>query len=208
MANFPNATPNKESAEQVAASLKDAVTPQTASEKTGTAAGGGKTPPVVATATEDSVKIISELTEEMIMECDLIEARPLGYGSLLDVKPIRTEYAYRWINRFNRQRFLEAKALGFQLATKEDVEIVEEMIQDGAIMVGDLILMKMQKIRYFGALKAKDLRSLNLGTKKKLDEKGLSEGQKTIEKLGPAEKIRRQVSVYNPPIGEIDGKIS
>lgn len=185
---------------EVAKAVPDGGTP---AAKTVTAS---KQTEVVTSAVEGEIDI-STLTEEQAMLLDSIVARPLGFGNALDIKVKHPEYSYRWVNK-QEQRQATMRALGFQLATLDDVDIPHtDSFRDGAIQMGDVVLMKMQKATYFAALKNNLKKAIIMGSKEGLDKAGNAEGEKAIGSLrGDQTAIRSKVAMYNPPIGELGGK--
>lgn len=167
-----------------------------------------KIPDIIVGVDGSEIKV-EDLTESDILKYASIVARPLGMFDGLDVKPIRKEFAYRWVNRkgqggANYQKFL---SIGFVNAEVGDIELKDSnLIRDGVIATHDVILMKIPKIIYFGFLKNNVVRAMATTSKKELDKIGLVEGQKVIGGIrAPAEyDISKKVGIYNPPLGELN----
>jgi len=162
----------------------------------------------IKTVSKEQLEFEAGLTETSIFD-EAVVARPLGFGDSLKIKVKRHEYAYRWFNRYGAEgtRYSFAKANGFVNATPDDVEVDnEDFVKDGYIIVGDLILMKMSKSKYLGAIKYNYERAYNLINPKKLSEK---QKAKIIEDVAGNNEAKRQsvtkkVGIYVPPINELD----
>ena len=96
-----------------------------------------------------------------------IEARPLQLPDFINVVPKNPNIALRWVNRAvgvvgSTQRLDEMVYAGFVPAMPNEVEMLRDgkriavmpnLIRDGKIIKGDLILMKIDRAAYEGALK-------------------------------------------------------
>lgn len=97
-----------------------------------------------------------------------IEARPLQLPDFVNVKPKNPTHAFRWVNRAvgvaaSTQRLDEMIFAGFVPVKPEEalipngkggyVPVPPNLIKNGQIIRGDLILMKIEKAAYDGALK-------------------------------------------------------
>src|SRR4051812_10844830 len=88
-----------------------------------------------------------------------IQARPLNQPDFVNIKPKNPMISFRWVNRSvgpkeSTQRLDQMTFAGFILATPADCQNVQQsMIQGGHIVYGDLILMKIDRKIYEGALK-------------------------------------------------------
>lgn len=156
----------------------------------------------IVAATEAEISI-EDLSEDDILRSASIQAKPLSMVTSLDIKVKRKEYYYRWINRFSQgaQRYGQAKAMGYVNATIEDVEVSETALQDGCIIVGDLILMKMPKAEAYGAMKANMEKAIRATSKAELRKKGESFGNEAMASTkAPADFLRSKVSIYHPEI--------
>lgn len=191
--NNPEATPDE---------LKS----QEAPKATGTVIGG--TPAVQVSSARGSELKLEEMTEAELMANPIIEALPLGFGSALDIKIKRNEYAYRWVNRLAQEggNYTKALSIGYSNATEEDIEVVDKnTLRDKTIIVGDLILMKMPKLKYIAALKHNMQKANIVSSKKGLEKLGKDEGARAVSSISaPKEyEIHKKVSFYQPPIGEL-----
>jgi hypothetical protein len=91
---------------------------------------------------------------------DSIVAGPLVDPDFANVIPANPNVSFRWINykAGDGLRFAQAQAQGFIVATKADVKHgADPYIREGGskYVNGDLILMKIDRKRYLGALKHK-----------------------------------------------------
>ena len=93
-----------------------------------------------------------------------VEARPLQLPDFVNIKPKNPAISLRWVNRSvgvqgSTQRLDEMIYAGFVPATAAEVcmpngaPIMTNLIKDGKIIRGDLILMKIAREAYDGALK-------------------------------------------------------
>lgn len=93
-----------------------------------------------------------------------IEARPLQLPDFVNVKPRNPQVSFRWVNRAvgvqgSTQRLDEMIYAGFVPVKPEEAvmpngqPLLANLIKDGKIIRGDLILMKIDRKQYEGALK-------------------------------------------------------
>lgn len=93
-----------------------------------------------------------------------IEARPLQLPDFVNIKSKNPAVSFRWVNRAvgvqgSTQRLDEMVFAGFVPVKPEDAcmpngqPIMPNLIKDGKIVRGDLILMKIDRKAYEGALK-------------------------------------------------------
>jgi hypothetical protein len=105
-----------------------------------------------------------------------VEARPLQLPDFVNVKPKNPGVSFRWVNRSvgikeSTQRLDEMIFAGFVPARPDEcmipdqkgghVPIPPNLIKDGKIIRGDLMLMKIDKKAYEGALKYNWQRSVS-----------------------------------------------
>jgi len=88
------------------------------------------------------------------------EARPLQMPDFVNLKPKNPLMSFRWVNRSvgvqgSTQRLDEMVYAGFQFANVLDVAgpVLPNLVSNGKIIRGDLVLMKMPRSQYEGALK-------------------------------------------------------
>ena len=93
-----------------------------------------------------------------------IEARPLQLPDFVNIKSKNPALSFRWVNRSvgvaaSTQRLDEMIFAGFVPVRPEEAcmpngqPIMANLIKDGKIIRGDLILMKIPRVQYEGALK-------------------------------------------------------
>jgi len=93
-----------------------------------------------------------------------VEARPLQLPDFVNVKPKNPGVSFRWVNRSvgvkeSTQRLDEMVFAGFVPVRPDEAlmpdgrPIMSNLIKDGKIIRGDLILMKIDRKAYEGALK-------------------------------------------------------
>lgn len=93
-----------------------------------------------------------------------IEARPLQLPDFVNIKSKNPAVAFRWVNRAvgiqgSTQRLDEMVYAGFQPVSPSEAcmpngnPIMPNLIKNGQIIRGDLILMKIDRASYDGALK-------------------------------------------------------
>jgi len=101
-----------------------------------------------------------QITAEELDE-DIV-AKPLVTPDFANIKSKNPNVSFRWIE-FKAQdglRFSQAQAQGWQVATEQDIvldNVISPYRKDGGskFINGDIILMKMDRRRYLGALKHK-----------------------------------------------------
>ena len=99
---------------------------------------------------------------------EAIEARPLVLPDYTDLRPRNPLLAFRWVNRVagEGQRLYQMEAMGFVKVTAKDVvgpdgkPIPDYLIKNGQIVYGDLVLMKIARKAYLGALKYNEQRAV------------------------------------------------
>ena len=98
-----------------------------------------------------------------------IEARPLVLPDYTDLRPRNPLLQFRWVNRVagEGQRMYQMEAMGFVKVTSKDVvgpdgkPVPDYLIKNGQIIYGDLVLMKIARRAYLGALKYNEQRAVD-----------------------------------------------
>jgi hypothetical protein len=109
--------------------------------------------------------------EEYVDPYPGIEARPLSLPDFVNIKPRNPSHSFRWVNRAvgvaaSTQRLDEMIYAGFVPVKPEEAlmpgnkPIMSNLIKNGQIIRGDLILMKIDRVAYEGALKYNFERSI------------------------------------------------
>lgn len=114
--------------------------------------------------TKDGLLDFENMTEEAAYDLDLpIVAKPFSNEDSLDVDLKDKSYVARWVN-VNPMRLGSMRSRGFiyisadDLATPLNIEI--EVDAQGHYRCNDVVLMRIQKERYFSALRAAHLRAI------------------------------------------------
>lgn len=100
---------------------------------------------------------------------EAIEARPLVLPDYTDLRPRNPLLKFRWVNRVagEGQRLYQMEAMGFAKVTSKDVvgpdgkPVPDYLIKNGQIVYGDLVLMKISRKQYLGALKYNEQRAVD-----------------------------------------------
>jgi len=157
---------------------------------------------------------------EVAIPYEQIEAKPLRAPNFINLKPKNPNLSLFWGNRAVGEkesglRYDQLIAMGFVPAKPEDVTSMEglpcppSICRDGRIMYGDLILLKIPKVDYVGALIWNE-QNARLRMKKPgvTLEGGSKEHQASDARLQPSEalpaNLRTKVSMYVPPLAEVD----
>jgi hypothetical protein len=105
-----------------------------------------------------------------------IVARPLGVPQVCEIRIKNLEYRYRWVNRdgLGGRIYTQRRAQGFMNATPDDVEVMsaDSEAKDGEIRAGDVVLMKIRKDLYDGAMKANMVKAQVLSRARGLYQEG------------------------------------
>lgn len=167
------------------------------------------TEPMKTVATADVN--LRNMTDDEILSDSSIIARPLAMPEQLDIKPKRPEYQFRWVQRKagDGMWYERMKAAGFLNATKDDVEGLHEsaLVVDGFITVGDLILMKIEKIRYAGFIKHNYEKAQRATNRTSVHESAKSHAQQSVASAG--HKVAPgKIVFYTPSAAEAEAKVS
>jgi hypothetical protein len=105
-----------------------------------------------------SGKSIGEMTEEDFYKVPIrLMAQDVRYSTELSVIMKDPSMTCRWFNREHKHgaNVQRARFQGYTPCTKEDVELCHATTSDdhGALVIGDLVLMKMSKVRHFSKLR-------------------------------------------------------
>jgi hypothetical protein len=107
----------------------------------------------------------NDMTEEAAYDLDLpIVAKPFSNEDSLDVSLKDTSYVARWVN-VNPMRLGAMKSRGFIFVVEADLakplNIEIEVDAQGHYRCNDVVLMRITKERYYGALRAAHLRAIS-----------------------------------------------
>ncbi len=156
---------------------------------------------------------------EVALPYDQIEAKPLRAPNFINLKPKNPNLSLFWGNRAVGEkesglRYDQLIAMGFVPARPEDVLSNEgltcppSICKDGRIMYGDLILLKIPRKDYIGALKWNE-QNARLRVKKPgvTIEGGMTEHQAADSRRQPVDALAslpKKVSSYVPTLAETD----
>lgn len=121
-----------------------------------------------------------ELREDEILLDETIIAKPIFINEAYKIKPKDKHYAFLW-GHYGRSdsagsaRYSQLKAMGFQNASEDDLLPKEQgghqaQVDGGKLMLGDVILMKMQRNRYLAHLKHNMQKSSDMLVPQKIHE--------------------------------------
>jgi len=148
-----------------------------------------------------------------------IEAKPLRAPNFINLAPKNPNLSLFWGNRSVGEkesglRYDQLIAMGFIPAKPEDVTTSEgltcppSICRDGRIMYGDLILLKIPRVDYVGALKWNEQNArLRIRKPGVTLDGGMSEHQKDDARRQPIDALAslpKKVSAYVPPLAEVD----
>lgn len=166
-------------------------------------------------------QVLSE-DAQILMDKSIV-AKPLGVPAAEQIRIKNNSFRYRWVNRSGASGswFMRQKAVGWQLATMEDVDpmSVELTNDNGEIRMFDTVLMKIPVERYQAAMKYNTLKALNLQRDKRFltskdgetpstsvfsDEAVVSHSASEIDKSDGAGKY---IKTFEPTEAELNAKM-
>lgn len=145
-----------------------------------------------------------------------IEARPLTMPDFINLQPKDQNLRFRWINfkvgkDESTLRYEQALAQGFQNATVDDIKgIVPDAYKREAgkrIVNGDVILMKISRRVYDGALLHKDQQAMKLAAKTDAKARGVDTVSQTVKATGAPAEIAKLVRPFAPSEAEVSGLV-
>ena len=135
-----------------------------------------------------------------------IVARPLNQPDFLNVRPKNPLIAFRWVNRSagGGQRLDQMTYSGFILALPVDcISVLPSQVKNGRIEDGDLVLMKIDRKIYEGALKHNWRRAVNRLHPKAQVQNGQNVLRDAVRAVGVPPDIGRKLSTFQPNEREI-----
>ena len=140
-----------------------------------------------------------------------IEANPLITQSLLEkIKPKNPELVFYWGNRVagDGLRYTMLLSAGFEPTKAEDCKLPPPatMLRDGKIMYGDLICMKMSKVKYYGALKHNHNNAVALGNRNRAQKASRQSAQDDVGRIVPNE-VARKIKFFVPSDQEVNAAV-
>src|ERR1700756_2092693 len=183
-------------------------------------------PPIQQPAAKASIPPGLKPAAEFIIPDDQIVAKPLRAPNFISLKPVNPNLSLFWGNRAVGEkesglRYDQLIAMGFAPAMPQDVKTMNglpcppSICRDGRIMYGDLILLKIPRVDYVGALKWNEQSARqrvrkpgvaieksatrDIGGRSVLDDPG---GRRSETPVG----FPRKVTPYVPELAEVDAK--
>jgi len=150
-----------------------------------------------------------------------IVAKPLREPNFMNLVSKNKNVSIRWVNRSvgekeSQLRFNQCQSMGFECVKPEEVTDARggpcpsALIRDGRVIYGDLILMKMSRADYIGALKYNEQRALDRVRKPGVAMSGGREAHQDKNSEGrdiPAPVgFPKKVQPYVPPLAEVGGE--
>ncbi len=142
-----------------------------------------------------------------------VTARPLQMPDFVDIKPKNPQLALRWCNRVagEGQRLDQVTYAGFIPVKPEDVTypngkpLPTSMIKNGQIILGDLILMKIDRASYDGALKYNWERAVSRMHPRANQTQGRSDLNNALKESGVRQtpELLKKLSTFQPTDAEI-----
>jgi len=143
-----------------------------------------------------------------------VTARPLQMPDFVDIKPKNPQLALRWCNRVagEGQRLDQVTYAGFVPAKPEEVSypngkpIPSSLIKNGQILLGDLILMKIDRSAYDGALKHNWERAVQRLHPKAAQQQGRADLNNSLKEAGVRQTpdLLKKLSTFQPTDAEIE----
>jgi hypothetical protein len=156
---------------------------------------------------------------EVAIPWEQIEAKPLRAPNFMNLKPRNPNMALFFGNRAVGEkesglRYDQLIAMGFVPAKPDEILTAEghpcppSICRDGRVMYGDLILLKIPRVDYVGALKWNEQNArLRIRKPGVTLEGGRSEHQADDARRQPIDALAslpKKVSAYVPPLAEVD----
>ena len=142
-----------------------------------------------------------------------VTARPLQMPDFVDIKPVNPQLALRWCNRTagDGQRLDQVVYSGFLPVKPEEVRypngkaIPSSMVKDGKVILGDLILMKIDKASYDGALKYNWERAVDRMNPRAVQKQGRADLNNSLKEAGIRQTpdLLKKLSTFQPTDAEI-----
>lgn len=169
-----------------------------------------KEKPIVETV-ESKTLNFATMTEADIAKYASILARPFSIPDVLKVDAKDPNYTLRWVMRRGQDgtRILQMRAMGFTLAQPEDVKggIDEALVtaSDEGFIYQDVVLMKIQKERYYGYLASNLIKSNQAVGRVGVHNAAKAEAKRqlTEDMGGNINPLRGKVGFFTPQFGEL-----
>lgn len=142
-----------------------------------------------------------------------VQARPLQMPDFVDIRPKNPQLALRWCNRVagEGQRLDQVTYSGFVPVAPTDVTypggkpIPSSMIKNEQVILGDLILMKIDKASYDGALKYNWERAVSRMHPRAAQKQGRDQINNALKEAGVRQTpdLLKKLSTFQPSDAEI-----
>ena len=143
-----------------------------------------------------------------------VTARPLQMPDFVDIKPVNPMVTLRWCNRVagEGQRLDQVTFAGFVPVKPEEVKypngkpLPPSMIKNGQVHMGDLILMKIDKASYDGALKYNWQRAVDRMHPGSNQKQGRQDLSNSLKEAGVRQTpdLLKKLSTFQPSDAEIE----
>lgn len=146
---------------------------------------------------------------ETFVPYEQIVAQPLIVPAAEQVKIKNRGCCYRWANRIAKEgeslrRWLAA---GFVMATTIDVDVPAGLVRNGQIINGDLVLIKINREKYIGALKYNEQRALARMSPASIERTGRSAIAQAAAEVNAPMNLRGKVRTFVPSDAETEAVI-
>lgn len=148
---------------------------------------------------------------------EMLEARPLVEPDFINVPAANPDTSFRWIEFKARDgfRFHQALAQGWLVATRTDVKpgYLSPYTREGGskFINGDLILMKISRQRYLGALKYRHQISAAMSDPSVLKAISVKQGEASIAndvmRAGPDSRGMAKLGVFAPGAADLNSTV-
>jgi hypothetical protein len=175
-------------------------------------------PGAVKTSPPSGLPPVPSASVEVAIPYEQIEAKPLRSPNFINLKPKNPNMSLFWGNRAVGEkesglRYDQLIAMGFVPATPADVLTSEggicppSICRDGRVMYGDLILLKIPRTAYIGALKWNEQNARLRVKKPGVALAGDTKNADSRVQPTPALNIpSSKVSTFVPQLAEVDAK--
>jgi len=135
-----------------------------------------------------------------------IIARPLSNPDFTRLTKKNKNVEFRWVNRAAAagQRYRQALAQGYVNATSADVDVPTVAFENGAFINGDLILMKIDRKVYLGAIKFNEEEALRKVSPAGVEAKTKAELQKAQGTVSAPRDVKSKIQAFTPPIDSVN----
>lgn len=146
---------------------------------------------------------------------DSIIARPLMMPEFLDLRPKNPAHTLRGVN-LNHDKgshYFKMKTAGFVDATPEDVlmrdgsPIQGNYVKDNRVIYGDLIVMKIDRLKYLGALKYNALTARQRVSRNAIAQQGGKMLREELSGTSAPPELKAKIQTFVPSDAEVAGMV-